>query len=57
MMRENGFDVAIDDETRAKFAELRYLKGSMGRTGMLAIHPLLHMSQKDLWQLYMLGNE
>ena len=46
MMRENGFDVAIDDETRAKFAELRYLKESMGRTGMLAIHPLLHMSQR-----------
>ncbi len=57
MMRENGFDFAIDDETRAKFAELRYLRESMGRTGMLAIHPLLHMSQKDLWQLYMLGNE
>ena len=57
MMRENGFDVAIDDETRAKFAELRYLKESMGKTGMLAIHPLLHMSQKDLWQLYMLGSK
>lgn len=57
MMRENGFEVAIDDETRAKFAELRYLQESMGRTGMLAIHPLLHMSQKDLWQLYMLGSK
>ena len=32
MMRENGFDVAIDDETRAKFAEMRYLKESMGKT-------------------------
>ncbi len=57
MMRENGFEVTIDDETRAKFAELRYLKESMGKTGMLAIHPLLHMSQKDLWQLYMLGGD
>jgi len=57
MMRENGFEVTIDDETRAKFAELRYLRESMGRTGMLAIHPLLHMSQKDLWQLYMLGGK
>src|SRR5512135_3442282 len=26
MMRENGFEVGIDEETRAKFAELRYLK-------------------------------
>jgi len=57
MMRENGFEVVIDDETRAKFAELRYLRESMGKTGMLAIHPLLHMSQKDLWQLYMLGSK
>jgi hypothetical protein len=57
MMRENGFEVGVDEETRAKFAELRYLKDSMGKTGMLAIRPLLHMSQKDLWQLYMLGSK
>jgi len=24
---------------------------------MLAVSPLLHMSQKDLWQLYMLGGK
>ncbi|MEO8305443.1 MAG: PrsW family glutamic-type intramembrane protease [Betaproteobacteria bacterium] len=57
MMRENGFDVPIDDETRAKFAEMRYLEQSIGRTGLLAIQPMLHMSHKDLWQLYMLGSE
>jgi RsiW-degrading membrane proteinase PrsW (M82 family) len=55
MMRENGFDIPVDEETRAKFTELRYLEQSMGKTGMLAIHPMLHMSHKDLWQLYMLG--
>jgi RsiW-degrading membrane proteinase PrsW (M82 family) len=55
MMRENGFDIPVDKETRAKFTELRYLERSMGKTGMLAIHPMLHMSHKDLWQLYMLG--
>ena len=41
--------------TREKFAELRYLEKSVGRTGLLAIQPMLHMSHKDLWQLYMLG--
>ena len=56
MMRENGFDIPVDEETRAKFTELRYLERSMGKTGMLAIHPMLHMSHKDLWQLYMLGH-
>jgi RsiW-degrading membrane proteinase PrsW (M82 family) len=55
MMRESGFDVPVDEATRAKFAEMRYLEGSIGRTGLLAIQPMLHMSHKDLWQLYMLG--
>jgi RsiW-degrading membrane proteinase PrsW (M82 family) len=54
MMRENGFETKIDDETRAKFEEMRYLEGSVGRTALLAIHPMLHMSHKDLWQLYVL---
>jgi len=54
MMRESGFETPVDEETRAKFAEMRYLKDSIGKTGLLAIHPMLHMSHKDLWQLYML---
>jgi len=55
MMRESGFDVPVDEPTREKFAELKYLEKSVGRTGLLAIQPMLHMSHKDLWQLYMLG--
>jgi hypothetical protein len=54
MMRENGFDVPVDAETQSKFAELRYLEKSIGKTGLLAVHPLLHMSHKDLWQLNLL---
>ena len=55
MMRESGFEVPVDEATREKFAEMDYLEGSIGRTGLLAIQPMLHMSHKDLWQLYMLG--
>ena len=55
MMRESGFEAPVDEATREKFAELRYLERSIGRTGLLAIRPMLHMSHKDLWQLYMLG--
>jgi protease PrsW len=55
IMRENGFDASVDEATRAKFAEMGYLEGSIGRTGLLAIQPMLHMSRKDLWQMYMLG--
>jgi protease PrsW len=54
MMRENGFETTIDDETRAKFEEMRYLEASIGKTALLAIRPMLQMSQKDLWQLYVL---
>ena len=55
MMRENGFEVPVDEATKAKFEEMRYLEGSIGRTGLLAIQPVMNMTHKDLWQLYMLG--
>ena len=55
MMRENGIEVPIDEATREKFEEMRYLEGAVGRTALRAVKPLLHMSRRDLWQLYMLG--
>jgi hypothetical protein len=54
LMRESGFEVPLDEETKAKFEELRYLEKSIGRTGMLALQPVLPMSQKELWQFNML---
>ena len=51
LMRENGFDVDIDEATRAKITEMAYLEKSIGRTGLLAIRPLVHTSHRDLWQL------
>jgi len=55
MMREAGFDAEPDDETRALFQEMRYLEGSIGKTGKLALLPFLHVSGKELWQLHMIG--
>ena len=55
MMRENGIEVPVDAITQSKFEEMRYLEGAVGRTALLAIKPLLHMSRRYLWQLYMLG--
>jgi RsiW-degrading membrane proteinase PrsW (M82 family) len=55
MMREAGFEpLDADDETRAKFAELRYLEKSVGPTGLRALRPVLNMRRRELWQLYML---
>jgi len=54
LMREAGFDAPPDPGVKAKFAELRYLEKSIGRTGLLALRPFLHTSTRDLWQLNML---
>jgi RsiW-degrading membrane proteinase PrsW (M82 family) len=55
MLREQGFMHKAGEETRAKLEELKFLKSSIGPTGLLAIKPFLQMSQKDLWQFYMLS--
>lgn len=54
MARENGLDVAMDEDTREKFTELHYLEHSIGATGRLTMRPFLQMTTKDLWQLYVL---
>jgi RsiW-degrading membrane proteinase PrsW (M82 family) len=56
MMRESGFANKTGEETRAKLEELKFLESSIGTTGLLAMKPFLEMSQKDLWQLYMLSD-
>ncbi len=55
MMRESGFDVPTDEETRAKLDEMQFLEKSIGTTGKLALKPFLNVSRKDLWQFYVLG--
>lgn len=52
--RAAGIELAVDDDTRANLEELRYLEGSIGRTGRLAMLPLLRSRSRDLWQVYML---
>ena len=55
LMRENGLDVDVGERTREKFVELEYLEKSIGPTGLLAMSPFLHMTRKDLWQLYVIN--
>jgi protease PrsW len=54
MMRESGFDAQIDEPTREKLVEMRFLERSIGTTGQLAMKPLLHAGHKEIWQLRML---
>ena len=57
MMRENGLDAPIGERTRDKFIEMEFLEKSIGKTGLLALRPFLHMTRKDLWQLYVLEDQ
>jgi RsiW-degrading membrane proteinase PrsW (M82 family) len=56
MMREHGIDVVISDDVREKLEEMRYLERSIGPTALRTLQPLMPMSRRDLWQLYMLGS-
>jgi len=51
LLREAGLSVPPDTEAGDQFAELRYLGKSIGRTGLLALHPFIHTRGNDLWQL------
>jgi RsiW-degrading membrane proteinase PrsW (M82 family) len=54
MARKAGIQLDIGADTRADLEELRYLEKAVGKTGTLALQPLLPMSSRDLWQLYVL---
>ena len=57
MMREAGFDAAPDPTVKDKLEELKYLERSIGKTGMRLLHPFVHTSTRDLWQLTVLDGE
>ena len=44
----------IDRETSAKLAEFGQLERAIGKTGMLALRPLMMATGKEIWQLTLL---
>ena len=54
LLRESGLPVPRDEATAAKLAELQYLKTTIGRTGQLALAPVLRTTAQDIWQLQLL---
>lgn len=52
--REAGFTLPPDPEVEERFTELRYLEQAIGATGLLALKPVFHISDRDLWQYHML---
>ena len=57
LMREAGFRPSPDPEIKDTLAELTYLEKSIGKTGRLALAPLLRNTGRDVWQLSMLGEK
>jgi len=57
LMREAGFLVPGDPEIREKLRELNHLRKHIGKTGLLALSPILNYTSHDLWQFYLLGEK
>jgi RsiW-degrading membrane proteinase PrsW (M82 family) len=55
LMREAGFPPDPDPEVREKLSEIEFLERSIGKTGMLALHPFLPAAARNRWQLELLG--
>jgi len=56
LLRESGLEEpALDAETREKLAELAQLERALGKSGTLALRPLMIATGKDIWQLTLLG--
>jgi RsiW-degrading membrane proteinase PrsW (M82 family) len=56
MLRENDFAILPDPGIPDKLRELKALRKRIGRSGFLAISPVLRMTRKDLWKLYLLAS-
>ena len=55
MLREQGMDAPVDDDLRAKLAELDVLERTVGKAAMLSIRPMLNLGGREIWQLRFLG--
>ncbi|HET7745662.1 MAG TPA: PrsW family glutamic-type intramembrane protease [Vicinamibacteria bacterium] len=55
LAREAGFAPPVGQDVRDNLEELRYLERAIGRTGLLAVRPILRRSSRDLWQIYKLS--
>ena len=54
LAREAGLEAPVGNDVRDRLTELRYLERSIGRTGLLAMKPILRQDARALWQVYLL---
>jgi RsiW-degrading membrane proteinase PrsW (M82 family) len=51
LAREAGFTLPQDPEIEDRLAEIEYLEHEIGPTGLLSLHPVRHMSDREIWQI------
>ncbi len=51
LAREAGFNLPPDPEMAERLTEIEYLEEAIGPTGLLSLHPVRHMSDRELWQI------
>ncbi len=55
MAREAGLEVPADPALKNRLAERAYLRKAIGKTGLLALHPLQMTNERDDWHQYLLS--
>lgn len=57
LLLEAGFNQGYDKELKSKITEMKFLQKSIGKTGQLALSPVIRFSNRDLWQIYFISND
>jgi len=52
--RDAGVDMPVHSDARSATDEIRYLRSSIGTTGLLALHPVQVTTHRDDWHRYLL---
>jgi len=55
LARDAGLEIPVTPDLHASLQELHALHSSIGRTGLLALHPLQVSSDRDQWHRYLLA--
>ena len=51
MLKESGYDVILDEDILQDLNELKQLRKMIGKTGEMAIQPVVRMKHRELWKL------
>jgi RsiW-degrading membrane proteinase PrsW (M82 family) len=55
LLKKHGVNPPPDPSLKAILDEMSYLESSIGRTGKLAMAPVLHLGHRELWQIRLLA--